>query len=116
MESVNKDLQDYFVKLAPDFSVFDMVERYYYGNNENFGNLSVLFDYSTPSANTYSSNFYRAMFLIYSDGNLSIDGVENDEYTVFPYYNGSQIVIAIQETPIIINSNSVIDLVIGVAF
>ena len=32
MISINKEMQDYFIKLAPDFSVFDLAEKYYFDN------------------------------------------------------------------------------------
>jgi len=124
MKSVNKNLQDYFVKIAPDFSVFDMVEKYYYDNNLSTEYFKEVFSYKVVNLASYSTNFYRGMFLVYTSGDITINAPE-DEYVVFPmryYMDGlnkviiSQIIIAIQEAPFVMSSTSNIDLVIGVAF
>jgi len=124
MKSVNKNLQDYFVKIAPDFSVFDMVEKYYYDNNLSTEYFKEVFSYKVVNLASYSTNFYRGMFLVYTSGDITINAPE-DEYVVFPmryYMDGlnkviiSQIIIAIQEAPFVMTSTSNIDLVIGVAF
>jgi len=121
---VNKNLQDYFVKIAPDFSVFDMVEKYYYDNNLSTEYFKEVFSYKVVNLASYSTNFYRGMFLVYTSGDITINAPE-DEYVVFPmryYMDGlnkviiSQIIIAIQEAPFVMSSTSNIDLVIGVAF
>jgi hypothetical protein len=115
MQDINKELQDYFIKLAPDFSVFEMVEKYYYDNN-GFGNYSGIFYYNGESATSKQTQLLRGMFLVYSDGNLSVENAAADEYTVFAYKPGTQIVIGIQSTPMKIVSTTNIDLMIGVAF
>jgi len=122
MESVNKELQDYFIKIAPDFSLFDMTEKYYYDHNNSFGDLDSIFLYVTPAITTpltpkiYQTNFYRGSFLIFSTGEISIEGAADDEYTVFPYYPNTQILIGIQETAIKIVSTENISLIIGMVF
>ena len=122
MKSINKGLQDYFIKLAPDFSVFDLAEKYFYDMDLNITTNRIFKDVFLYSANTSATQrlteatpFYRAMFLVYSDGDLSINAPE-DEYTVFPFKTGAQILIAIQKSPIIITSTANIEMMIGVAF
>jgi hypothetical protein len=123
MKSINKNLQDYFIKLAPDFSVFDMVEKYYHDNdivpvNGVFKDL-FFYRYNIIANTNIVTPFYRGMFLILmdessGDGAITING-NSDEYTVFPYKEG-YILIAIQDDPIEITCSKDIDLVIGVAF
>jgi hypothetical protein len=132
MISVNREMQDYFIKLAPDFSVFDLAEKYYIDNNlttEYFKDV-FSFRYLLGQPFNYQTNFFRGMFLVYSDGDLSLETISGqpiptDEYTVFPYryYEENsqktivnQIVIAIQEAPFRIRSTTSINSVIGVAF
>jgi hypothetical protein len=116
MQDIGKDIQDYFIKMAPDFSTFEMVEKYYYDNN-GFGDLSSIFYYNGETSTSMQTNIFRGMFLVYSTGTLTIDGLSSDEYTVFPYKPGTQIVIGIKDSAIKINSStSNIDLMIGVAF
>jgi len=124
MKSINVDMQDYFVKLAPDFSVFDMAEKYFYDNDVPEGVFENVFSYhSNILANAETTTtFYRGMFLIHSASTEAIEiiGASTDEYTIFPYNCGTnsnaQILIAIQDSSIIIKSDAVIDMMIGVAF
>ena len=132
MISINKEMQDYFIKLAPDFSVFDLAEKYYFDNGlevEYFNDV-FSFKYLLGLPFNYTTNFYRGMFLVYTDGDISLqtlsgDVIPTDEYTVFPYryyeedaqrYIVNQIVIAIQEAPFRIHSTTSINSVTGVAF
>ena len=123
MKSINKDMQDYFIKLAPDFSVFDMAEKYFYDNDLPEGVFKDVFRYDSaiPADAETNTTFYRGMFLIHLAGDIvdstvSVVGVPEDEYTVFPYNNNSRILIAIQSADIIITSNDIIEVMIGVAF
>lgn len=117
MKSVNKELQDYFIKMAPDFSLFDLAEKYYYDNNNSFGDLDKIFLYATPNTSNYQTTFNRGSFLIFSSGNIRIKDAADDEYVVFPYYPGTQILIGIQETPIeIVSTDDDISLIIGMVF
>jgi hypothetical protein len=115
---INQDKQDYFVKLAPDFSVFDLAEKYYYDNNLTTSRFESVFEYAQPSGTEFESNFYRAMYLVYSDVDITVEGLSTDEYVVFPYRRGSQIVIAIKESRIKLLFSPADDemLVLGVAF
>jgi hypothetical protein len=124
MKSINKNLQDYFIKLAPDFSTFDMVEKYYYDNNLTVkGIFKDVFYFNYCDNNvpfvpllSVSTTFFRGMFLIYSTGDFTVNA-NPDEYTVFPYRD-AHILISIQDNPIIITSEigKTLELVIGVAF
>ena len=118
MKSINVDMQDYFVKIAPDFSVFDMAEKYFYDNNLPEGIFKDVFYYESiiAIAELVDTGIYRGMFLIYSDGDLEVVGASTDEYTVFPYNNNTQILIAIQDSSINITSTTTIEMMIGVAF
>jgi len=129
--SVNKNLQDYFIKLAPDFSVFNLAEKFYYDNNLTSEYFNVLFSLKkniTSLVNSkyrYPTEFLRGMFCIHApSANIeifdSIDGklIPSDEYVVFPleYDSSVQVIIVIQDKPFIITSTVPIDLIIGVAF
>jgi hypothetical protein len=121
INSTGRTLQDYLIKLAPDFSVFTMLEGYYYGHESEFvNNEKDLFYFNKFSGDvvfsSFSSTFYRAMFLVYTDGDVSVDGLNQDEYTVFPHHNGSKIVIVWKDSAITISSDEPIDLAMGVAF
>jgi hypothetical protein len=115
---INQDKQDYFVKLAPDFSVFDLAEKYYYDNNLTDTRFENVFEYKSNPGSTFTSEFYRAMYLVYTDVNITVEGLDSDEYVVFPYRGDSQIVIAIKESPIklIFLEIDINMLVLGVAF
>jgi hypothetical protein len=115
---INQDKQDYFVKLAPDFSVFDLAEKYYYDNNLTDTRFKNVFEYAKPSTTEFQSEFYRAMYLVYTDVNITVEGLDLDEYVVFPYRGDSQIVIAIKESPIklVFSASDSEMLVLGVAF
>ena len=125
MESIGKDIQDYFIKMAPDFSVFDLVENHFYSKGLTTAQKEYV-DYvvKTPATNTHATKFYRAMFLVYTTGTITVTGtgldttyIEKDKtYVVFPYRPGTQIVIAVQNTPITINSSAPITRVVEVAF
>jgi hypothetical protein len=120
MESVGKTLQDYLIKMAPDFSVLDMVEKFWFSNNESFvlsdgTNLSNIMLVAQNATNSYTTTFYRGIFLVYSTGTLSVTG-SNNSSVIFPHRDASQIVIASLESPIVITSTSVIDMIVGVAF
>ena len=64
------------------------------------------------------------MFLVYTTGTINVTGTgldttyieKNKTYVVFPYRPGTQIVIAVQNTPITINSPDPITRVVEVAF
>jgi hypothetical protein len=115
---INQEKQDYFVKLAPDFSVFDLAEKYYYDNDISTQRFKEVFEYAKPSGTQFQSEFHRAMFLVYTDVNITVEGLGTDEYVVFPYRGDSQIVIVIKESPIklIFSSIDANMLVLGVAF
>jgi len=120
MESVGKTLQDYLIKIAPDFSVLDLVEKFWFSNNESFilsdgTNLSNIMLVAQNVSNSYTTTLYRGIFLVYSTGTLSVTGA-NNSFVVFPYRDGTQILISSMETPITITSTSVIDMIVGVAF
>jgi hypothetical protein len=122
MRSVGRGFQDYFLKLAPDLSVFDLVEQYFYSVGD-FEELSAVFAYVVPETSImeYQSNFHRAMFYVVSEGELSLEGLvieseENAEYTVFPYKGGQVIIGHNQDNPLKIISTTDITLIVGVAF
>jgi hypothetical protein len=128
---INKERQDYFVKLAPDFSVFDILEQHVYDNELSDGRIADLFEYKKEPGSFFQSEFYRAMYLVYpsfsttpdenntlefTDTNITVDGMSSDDYVVFPYRGNSQIVIAISNAPIRLNFSSSPSLVMGVVF
>jgi hypothetical protein len=125
MQSVNKVIQDYFIKMAPDFSVFDLVENHFYSKGLTTAQKEYV-DYvvKISSTNTHTTKFFRAMFLVYTTGTVTLTGtgsdtiyVEKDKsYVVLPYRTGTQIVIAVQNTPITINSTTPITRIVEVAF
>jgi hypothetical protein len=115
------DLEDYFVKMAPDFSVFELAEKYYYDSNETSNHFKDLFFYKADTLSsggfaTVSTNFHRAMYLVYTTGTITSLGSEDDGYIVFPYKQGTQVAIVIKDSPITIESTANIDLILGVAF
>jgi hypothetical protein len=128
---INKERQDYFVKLAPDFSVFDIAEKYVYDNNLSDGRFLDLFEYYKQPGTSFQSEFYRAIYLVYpsfstiedennvlefNDVNITVNGMTTDDYVVFPYRGTSQIVIVISDAPILLNFSSAPSLILGVAF
>jgi hypothetical protein len=121
--TVNKDMQDYFVKLAPDFSVFELAEKYYYDKNLSSEQFNDLFFYkgrtevnAQSGLASVATQIFRGMFLVYSDGDISVESSDDDEYTVLPYRGNSQIVICVKNSQATIRSTTAIDLLIGVAF
>lgn len=115
------ELEDYFVKMAPDFSVFELAEKYYYDNNITTNHFNDLFFYKADTLasggfSTVSTNFNRAMYLIYTTGTVTSIGSDEDSYIVFPYKQGTQIAIVLKGSPITIRSTADIDLILGVAF
>jgi len=128
MESIGKNIQDYFIKMAPDFSTFDLLETWFYKKGYQTSvpaPYNTFVNYKFPATTFHKSDFYRAMFLVYSTGTLtvsSIDTLDNyyiakdKTYVVFSYREGTQIVIAVQNTPIKITSTTVIDRIMEVAF
>jgi hypothetical protein len=128
---INKERQDYFVKLAPDFSVFDIAEKNVYDNNRTDGRFLDIFEYYKEPGLSFQSEFYRAMYLVYpsfstvedennipefNEVNITVNGMDSDDYVVIPYRGTSQIVIAISDAPIRLNFSSAPSLVLGVAF
>jgi hypothetical protein len=126
---INQEKQDYFVKLAPDFSVFDLAEKYYYDNDLTTKRFKDVFEYAQPLGTEFQSEFYRAMYLVYPsivenesdeiefiDVTITVEGLDPDEYVVFPYRGGTQIVIAINDAAIELNFTASVSLVLGVAF
>jgi hypothetical protein len=113
---INPGMQHYFVKMAPDFSIFDLVEKYFYDNNLAEGMIRDIFFIKSDSGLSAQTSINRGMFLVYSEGDLSIQGSATDEYTVFPYKDEAQVIIAVKDGPISIVSTSAIDLIVGVAF
>lgn len=116
---VNQENQGYFLRIAPDLSIFELAEAHYYAENLSSEYFSGVFSYSADagSRTSYSSEFRRAMFKVYSSGNLSVQDMDDDEYCVVDYRDGIQIVVAISDAPITIECDGgTIDLVVGVAF
>jgi hypothetical protein len=111
-----KSLQDYLVKMAPDFSVFQLAEKYYYDNNLTGEYFNNVFSYKPIPGTQYTSNFFRGMFQVYTEGTVSVQGLEADEYVVIDYRGGLKVVISAKESQIVISSTDEIELVIGVAF
>jgi hypothetical protein len=127
-------VQDYLLKLAPDFSIFEMVEKYFYDNNLSNGILKTIFLYDEPSSNFKITTFHRAMFKVHTSGTVITTNLANDEYSVIPYKTNQiivtlgnspssddfpineYIILAWGDSPIQINSNDTIDLILGVAF
>jgi hypothetical protein len=111
-----KSLQDYLVRMAPDFSVFQLAEKYYYDNNLNSEYFKDVFSYKPTAGTQYTSNFFRAAFQVYTDGVVSIQGLEEDEYVVINHREGIKIVITAKNSQIVINSTAAMNLIIGVMF
>jgi len=111
-----KSLQDYLVRMAPDFSVFQLAEKYYYDNNLNSEYFNNVFSYKPTAGIQYTSNFFRAAFQVYTDGVVSIQGLEEDEYVVINHREGIKIVITAKNSQIVINSTAAMNLIIGVMF
>jgi hypothetical protein len=111
-----KSLQDYLVRMAPDFSVFQLAEKYYYDNNLNSEYFNDVFSYKAAAGTQYTSNFFRGMFQVYTAGTVSVQGLEEDEYVVINHREGLKIVISAKESQIVINSTAAMDLIIGVVF
>jgi hypothetical protein len=117
MRSINRNAQDYFIKMAPDLSIFTLIDKYISDNGSFPSHLQNIFQYNSPiNSKEFQSIIHRGMFLVYTTGNITIENFPTDSYTVFPYYNGSQVVIAIKDSPIKIVSTTNITLIIGVAF
>jgi hypothetical protein len=112
----NLSNQEYFLKMAPDLSVFELFEKYYYDNNLAAEYVSGVFSYKANAGTSYVSELHRAMFKVYTAGDIEILSLEDDEYCVIPYTDGVQIVIAISESPITISCDQDMDIVLGVAF
>lgn len=116
---INEDvLQYYLIRMAPDFSVFQLVEKYYYDNDITTEYFKDILSYKANAGPNYTSDFYRAMFQIYVDDNaaITVSDLNSDEYVTINYRKGIKILITAKETPIVINSNKHMDLIIGVAF
>jgi hypothetical protein len=121
MRSVGTNFQDYFLKMAPDLSVLDLVEQYYFNHSETFGELlSGVFSYQefNPMAPSVNTGFYRAMFYVevdevnFPDSQLSFNGLfvdteddVNSDYTMFAYKNG-YVMIAVSDNLLIIESKN----------
>jgi hypothetical protein len=114
--AINLSNQEYFLKMSPDLSVFELFEKYYYDNNLATEYVSGVFSYKANAGTSYASELHRAMFKVYTAGDIEIPSLEDDEYCVIPYTDGVQIVIAISESPITISCDQDMDIVLGVAF
>jgi hypothetical protein len=114
---VNLDNQEYFLKLAPDLSVFELAERYFYDQDFPEGVFGDVFLYRSNSGSSLQTTFRRAMFKVYSLGNLTVRGMSDDEYCVIPYASGVQIVVVHSDSEIVLDCGSgAMELVLGVAF
>jgi hypothetical protein len=114
--AINLTNQEYFLKMAPDLSVFELFEKYYYDNDLSEGVHLGVFSYEGAAGQTYVSDFHRAMFKVYTSGNITVSGMEDDEYCVIPYTEGVQIVVATSESQLTLVCDQDMDLILGVAF
>jgi hypothetical protein len=114
--AVNLSNQEYFMKLAPDFSVFELAEEYFYDNDLSDGVFNGVFLYKSDASTSYATSFRRAMFKVYTEGNITISGLDNDEYCVIPYTSGVQIVIVASDLDVTLSCTQDMDIVVGVAF
>ena len=125
-ENMAKTIKDYLIRMAPDYSVFQLAEKYYYDNNlvqEYFPAGKPVFSYKafSPGTTSYSSSFYRAMYQVYTDAETITIGTlkENEDFVVIEQKPGVKIVIYIgTEAPTLTTFpvDKKISLVIGVVF
>lgn len=115
------DQDEYFLKLIPDFSVFDLVEKYYIDNNTSEGTNNLFYYKNFGSDDTtISTEFYRAIFKIIGIIGLNkFDITPPEDYIVRHYIINGDLYL------IVISNNSTIELsdstfkektIIGVAF
>ena len=113
------NIERYFIKLAPDFSIFDLAEKQMSeadivnGNNDNYP----LYYYSAGDANSIETEFRRAMFRI--NGNVEISS--NSEFSYYRKYNEASnqtilICISSTDTAISFTLDSSASPIIGVCF
>lgn len=108
------DLDKYFIKLIPDFSVFDIVEKDYIDNNIE-GNNKLFFYAPKDITEEKDTNFYRAIFKIVNKNeklNLQSKEIIYQEYII----NSDLYIIAISRGKETIKLNNINNKVIGVAF
>lgn len=108
------DLDKYFIKLIPDFSVFDIAEKDCI--DKNITGINELFFYAPNGITKTDTSFYRAIFKIVSRKeklNLQLpDEVIYQEYII----NNDLYVIVISRGNNTIKLNNIEEKVIGVAF
>jgi hypothetical protein len=114
--AINLAGQEYFLKLAPDLSVIEMAEKYFYDNDLSEGVFNGVFLYKSNASTSYATTLHRAVFKVYTEGNITISGLSSDEYCVIPYTDGVQIVLAASESAVTLLCTQDMDIVVGVAF
>ena len=112
------DVEKYFIKLAPDFSIFDLAEKQMSEADDN-GNYP-LYYYSANDTDLIDTNFRRAMFRV--NGNVEIKTIDSDpEFSYYRKYNetsGQTIFICISstDTAISFTLNKLASPIVGVCF
>jgi len=65
MNEINLNLKEkYFLKIAPDFSVFDMLEKYLSNQTLDLNQEKIFFNSFPTAAEDIETPFYRAIFKI----------------------------------------------------
>lgn len=115
--AINLAAQEYFLKMAPDLSVLDMAEKYFYDNDLTEGVFNGVFLYKSNASKSYPTTLHRAVFKVYTtEGDITIPGLSDDEYCVIPYTDGVQIVLVASDSAVTLSCTQDMDIVVGVAF
>lgn len=107
------NLDKYFIKLIPDFSVFDIAEKDCIDNGEN----NKLFFYAPNGINVKTdTNFYRAIFkIVNKNEKLNLESTNDFIYQEY-IINGDLYIIIISRGDKTIELNNIEEKIIGVAF
>lgn len=109
-----RDIDRYFLKIAPDFSVLDLAEKYMEENNKT--GEDKLF-YFNPNTSSISTTFRRAIFRCNNPGNkIDESSAGSLSYRIFNCGSHSIFIcISTTDIPIVFSvSNS--DRIVGVCF
>lgn len=114
--AINLANQEYFLKMAPDLSVLEMAEKYFYDNDLAEGVFNGVFLYKSNASTSYPTTLHRAVFKVYTEGDITIAGLSDDEYCVIPYTDGVQVVLVASDSAVTLSCSQDMDIVVGVAF
>lgn len=112
------EIAKYFIKLAPDFSIFDLAEKQMSETDDT--DKYPLYYYKSENTSKIETDFRRAMFRM--EGNITISGIDKEtDFSCYTKYNGltnQTIFICISSTdkPISFSLNSETSPIIGVCF